>query len=127
MINGLVILDACSNIFNGNTAAAETFMSIIGVLRTIVRVLQILIPIALIVYGTLDLGKAVIAGDEKKIQEAQKPFVKRIVAAVIVFLVPWIVSFVIGVVGSDDWHNCWDNAQGWGLNTLPRTNSMGDK
>ena len=45
---------------------------IVSLLRMAVRILQIIIPVALILWGTIDMGKAVIAGDEKKIKEAQK-------------------------------------------------------
>ena len=55
--------------------------------------------------------RAVIAGDEKKMKEAQKPFIKRIVYAVIAFLVPFIVSIVMGYVGNTEWKNCWTAAK----------------
>lgn len=116
----------CASVF-GTDDASTTFLSIIGIARTVVRILQILVPIALIVWGSIDIGKAVIAGDEKKIKEAQRPFVKRIIAAVIVFLIPWLVNLIIGIVGSNDWHECWTEAKSYGINTLPnKNNSMGD-
>ena len=87
-------------------------LNVLSLIRQIVKYLQILIPIGLILMGTVDMGKAVIAGDEKKIKEAQKPFVKRLVAAVIVFLIPFIVNLVINLVasGANDWASCWNAA-----------------
>ena len=46
------------------------FLSIIGILKTILGILQIGIPIALLIFGTIDLGKAVISSDEKAGREA---------------------------------------------------------
>ena len=123
----MLFLEDCTA-FLGNESAGETFLTIIGMARIVVQILQILVPIALIVWGSIDIGKAVIAGDEKKIKEAQKPFVKRIVAAIIVFLIPWLVNIIIGFVGSDDWHECWTAAKGYKLSNLKSSRDpMGDK
>ena len=79
--------------------------------RFVLSLIRILVPIALIVLGSIDIGKAVIAGDEKKIKEAQKPFVKRIIAAVIVFLIPWLVDVVMNLIDKNNQYNkCWNKA-----------------
>lgn len=87
-------------------------INVLALVRTAIKFLQILVPIALILLGTIDMGKAVIAGDEKKMKEAQKPFVKRIISAVIVFCIPFIVNLVMNLVTSnnDEWRNCWNEA-----------------
>ena len=95
----------------------EQVGQVVSLLKLAVRILQILIPVGLILFGTIDMGKAVIAGDEKKIKEAQKPFVKRLISAVIVFLIPFILNLVIGIISSgsnaSEWATCWDNAGTW--------------
>ena len=85
----------------------EGIVPIIGIIKAVLQLIQILVPIGLIIFGTIDLGKAVIASDEKKIQEGQKTLMKRAVAAVLVFLVATIVSFLMGFIGSDTWQECW--------------------
>ena len=83
---------------------------LIGLLVRVIKFLQVLIPIALILWGTIDMGRAVIAGDEKKIKERQKPFIWRLVSAVIVFLIPYLVTLAIGLFVSEnnqDWKACW--------------------
>ena len=87
-------------------------LNVLKLIRLIITWLQILIPIALILFGTIDMGKAVIAGDEKKIKEAQKPFIKRLISAIIVFLLPFIVNLAINLVVSDAsaWKTCWNVA-----------------
>lgn len=89
-----------------------SLLNIMRLVRLVIKVLQIAVPVGLILMGTIDMAKSVIAGDEKKIKEAQKPFVKRIVAAIIVFLIPYIVNIAINLVVSDasDWRNCWNTA-----------------
>lgn len=90
----------------------DSLLNIMRLVRLIIKVLQIAVPIGLILMGTIDMAKSVIAGDEKKMKEAQKPFVKRIVAAIIVFLIPYIVNIAINLVVSDasDWRSCWNRA-----------------
>ena len=90
----------------------DTILTMIYYVKLVLRILQIAVPIGLILFGTIDMAKAVIAGDEKKMKEAQKPFIKRIVSAVIVFLIPYIVSVVVGLVTSNgDYKGCWDAAE----------------
>lgn len=86
-------------------------MSVFVIARKVIQALQIIVPIALIIWGTIDIGKAVIAGDEKKMKEAQKPFVKRIISAVIVFLIPFLVSLILGYVSDGEWKACWNAAK----------------
>lgn len=61
-------------------------------------VFKIAIPIILIVLGMIDLGKAVISSDDKAISKSVKSLAMRVVAAVCIFFVPTVVTFVIGVV-----------------------------
>ena len=79
-----------------------------------VRVIQIFVPIALIIWGSLDLVKGIIAGDEKKVKEARRPFIQRLISAVLVFLIPWILDAVLtAFVDVDDnanWANCYSKA-----------------
>lgn len=83
---------------------------LLGFVKTVITIAQIIIPIALIVWGTLDLGKAVMASDEKKIKENQQTLIKRVATAIIVFLLATIVGFAMGIVGSDEWKTCWQGA-----------------
>lgn len=65
---------------------------------TLVTIIKIVIPIILIVLGLLDLGKATIAQKDDEIKKAQTTFVKRIIAAVLVFFVVAIVQLVFGLL-----------------------------
>lgn len=78
----------------------------------VLLVLKIVIPILLIIFGMIDLGKAVIASKEDEIKKATGSLVRRAIAAVIIFLLPTIVTFLIGLIGgfsenaSDDYEVC---------------------
>lgn len=104
-------------LFLAKTAAGDICIGgiseAVGLAKMVIKVLQIAVPIGLIVMGTIDMAKAVIAGDEKKMKEAQKPFIKRIIAAVIVFLIPIIVNMILSFVtkGNSDWIDCWNHSK----------------
>ena len=83
---------------------------------TAVLIIKIVVPILLIVFGMLDLGKAVVASKEDEIKKGQQLFVKRVISAVIVFFVIQIVQLIIGFVsGSDEsvanCFNCFVNGK----------------
>lgn len=63
-----------------------------------ITIIKIIVPVGLIIYGMVDLGKAVMASDEKKIKEAQGLFIKRIIAAVLVFFIVAIVQLIFGIL-----------------------------
>lgn len=65
------------------------------VVSTIITIIKIVVPILLIIFGMLDLGKAVVASKEDDIKKGQQTFIKRLVAGVLVFFVIYIVQIVI--------------------------------
>ncbi|MDD6224549.1 MAG: hypothetical protein PUB18_06100 [bacterium] len=84
-------------------------------------IIQIGIPILLILFGCIDLGKAVMSSDDKEIKGATSKLLKRAVAAVAVFFVATIVSLLMNMLstsGADEnknitnttrWQDCWTN------------------
>lgn len=93
-------LDICGGLFE-----------IVVLLVNVVNLLKWIIPIGLILFGMLDLGKAVIAGKEDEMKKAQGTLIKRVIYAIAIFLVVTIVTFVTGLVGSKNWKTCWNDAQ----------------
>ena len=105
------ILAACGN---------EDLLTILAVVRTALNILTFVIPIILIVLGIVDLSKAVVSSDEKKTKEAQKMFFTRVIYAVVIFLIPTIMSLLFNLLpetvfgsGIDGytWKDCWDAAK----------------
>lgn len=72
------------------------------IVSTIVTLIKIAVPILLIIFGMLDLGKAVVAAKEDEIKKGQQTFIKRAIAAVIVFFVIQIVQIVVRFVSAND-------------------------
>lgn len=84
----------------------------------IMPIFQIGIPILLIIFGSIDLGKAVMSSDDKEIKGATSKLIKRVIMAVAIFFIPFIVTLVMDIVaGSVDvedganWAKCWSKAE----------------
>ena len=74
--------------------------SILGFVGTVFFVFKIAIPILLIVLGSIDLGKAVVAQSEDEIKKATQILIKRAVFGVIIFFIPTIVGLIFSLVGT---------------------------
>ena len=94
--------------------------------RLIIQVLQIAVPFALIIWGSLDFFKAVIAGDDKEMKQKRKPFISRVVAAIIVLLLPMLVDIIMKNIAKDHestFADCWTKADPKNGIVLPDSNN----
>lgn len=87
-------------------------LDVVRLIRNVIDLLKWLIPIALILFGLIDLGKAVMAGKEDEMKKAQGTLIKRVIYAVAVFLIVQLVIFATGLVGEKEWQTCWKAAGG---------------
>ena len=107
-------------LFIGEIAACGKLEPVVRIIKGLFDLLRFIIPIALLIFGALDLAKAVIASDEKEIKGATNKFIKRAIAAVAVFFAVTLVDVIMGLVGgsgskdkeashvtSEDWFECW--------------------
>ncbi len=80
-------------------------------IRNVYVLLRAAIPVLLVIFGILDLGKAIASQKEDDIKKGQQTFLKRLMAAVIVFFVFIITQFVIKTLGhdGDDFWSCAKN------------------
>lgn len=78
--------------------------------HTAIVIIKIVVPILLIIFGMLDLGKSVMASKEDEIKKGQQTFIKRVIAAVIVFFVIQIVQLIVGFISNKDANvvNCFN-------------------
>ena len=74
---------------------------------------KIVIPILLIIFGMLDLGKAVVASKDDEIKKATKQLAIRAVAGIVIFFIPTLVGMILGLVSNfaesgakEDFDNC---------------------
>lgn len=67
-----------------------------------------IVPMGLIVMLMVDFGKNVIAGKEDEMKKNLNMAIKRIIYCIILFLVPTIVDFAVGLVSNikDEKDNC---------------------
>lgn len=73
---------------------------ITNIISYIVTGIKIGVPVLLVVFGMIDLGKAVMQSKEDEIKKAQQTFLKRLLAAALVFFVITVVQFLVGVLDS---------------------------
>ena len=86
----------------------------IHLVKAIYNAIKIIAPVGLIIFGMIDLGKAVISKDESEVKKSQGSLIKKVFAAVMIFLVFIIVDFALAVVEKSgvnvgDWLSCWQN------------------
>ena len=60
--------------------------------------IEIAVPIIIIIFGMIDLIKAITAGKEDELKKAQMVVVKRLILGVLVFFVFVLVKLIVGVV-----------------------------
>ena len=91
-----------------DTFCEGSVLNIFNLIGKIIFILKIAIPIIIVVLATLDLGKAVMAGEEKAIKEAQNMLIKRLIYGVAIFFVVTVVQVVFNLVNPNFGNNdCW--------------------
>lgn len=92
----MLLMDGVGGV-DGFCANTANLWQLVGV---VLLIFKIVIPIILIILGMLDLGKAVISSDDKAVSKAAKSLVMRIIAAVAIFFIPTIISFVFTLIAA---------------------------
>ncbi len=72
----------------------------------VVAIAYVAAPLILIISGSIGMLKAMTQKDEAAITKAQNVLVKKIIAAVAVFLVVTITKLVVGIFGDGGWMDC---------------------
>lgn len=79
------------------------------IVSTLIIGLEIATPILIIIFGSIDLIKAVIAQKDDDIKKGWQTFIKRLLVGAIVFVTFLIVEFFIGLVAPhNENENMWD-------------------
>lgn len=80
-------------------------MKFVGV---ILRLVKILVPILIIVYGAYDLYKAMVSSKDDEIKKAIKSIGIRIVAGLFIFLLPGILQVLLNMINEwSEYKNSW--------------------
>ena len=107
--------------FNASQFCTTT-ASLWGLLGIAITAIKVVIPIFLIVFGMLDMGKAVTSGKDDEIKKQLMSFMRRAIAAVLVFFVPTVVGMLMQMVNTSvagantsdtcGWSTCIQQATG---------------
>ena len=68
-------------------------------IANIVKWLKYIIPVIVIVLGILDFIQAIAADKDDMMKKAQGRFVKRLIAAALIFIIPFLIEFVLDKMG----------------------------
>lgn len=88
-----VAMDGCTALANGTT---------IHLLNDILGYLQLAAVVILLVFGGIDFIGAIASGDDGALYKATKRFFKRVMAGVLVFLIPALVSIVLAIANRSE-------------------------
>ena len=84
-------------------------LRVILFIKTLLNIVKFMIPMGLIIMVSLDISKGVISGED--FLKGLKIVGNKILAAMIIFLLPTIVNFVMGFVDANtSYESCWVNA-----------------
>ena len=103
----------------------EVPLKVTKVTSTLVLVLEIATPLLVIIYGSIDLAKAVMSQKEEDIKKGQQIFIKRLITGIFVFLVFVIVKTVIGFVAPDSENQGMWNCVDYFINGVQEKNIGG--
>lgn len=101
--------------FLDSVACPAGMDAIVGFIKSgIMPLIQFAVPIVIIVLGSIDLFKAVIASKEDEIKAAQKMLIKRLIYGVAIFFIVFVVQLVFQSLASNGggsfdntWLACW--------------------
>lgn len=84
-----------------------TLTPIMTLLGYVIFAIKVIVPVILVIYGMIDLTKAIMEKEETGIKKAQGLLIKRVIVAVCVYLVITLVSLLMGlIVKNDEWKQC---------------------
>ena len=92
----LVMLGA----FNDFCTEMSGMLKLVGY---VLWIFKVAIPIIIVIYGIIDLGKAVTASKDDEIKKAVKQLMVRLAAGVLIFFVPSLIMFVFKLIS--DYNN----------------------
>lgn len=68
-------------------------------LQKIFNYIKVIGPTLALIYGIIDFIQAIVSSDEENMKKVQMKFIKRIIAALLLFFVPIITSIALEVFG----------------------------
>lgn len=90
----------------------KDFTDFMSVFKLVITVVQYAVPVALILWGSIDLFKSITSGKDDEIKKKQTLLFKKVLSAVIIFLLPWLVFTIMSLLGGGvkEFGNCYKNS-----------------
>ena len=110
------LIEACEN---------PDILRIIYFIKILIDIVKIIVPIGLIIIGSIDFSKSVINSDEKEQKKTLNLFIKRLIYAALIFIVPWLIEVLISFLGDltegVNWTDCINNANSEKIEELEKS------
>lgn len=88
---------------NGNSLANKNdcgfSQNLIIWIANIIRWAKYIVPVIVIILGIIDFIKAIAGDKDDEMKKAQGRFIKRLIAAALIFIIPFIIEFVLNKMG----------------------------
>ncbi len=94
MLEVLDIINENTTMCGGVAVPDELF----NIVALIIRIIKIVVPVLLIIWGMLDFARSVVAKSEDDVKKYRKAFVQRLVSGILVFLIVVIVQLVVNLL-----------------------------
>ncbi len=93
----------------------EDMKLIMEVYINVLDTIHFFVPIVLILLCTVDIFKIVVSKKEDDIKKLRNGVILKIVYAIVIYLLPFLIPFVLNAVGKilpmdydNSWKNCYD-------------------
>lgn len=97
-------------------------LNILSVVKTIIKIVTLVVPIILIIFIVLDVIKTLSSSDVDT-KKMGKSIITRIIAAIVIFLIPFIIEFAVSNVSDEAYYlKCYDSADKNEIASIARNN-----
>ena len=91
-----------------NFCESPDVLWIVSIIIKVIYIIRIAVPIILIISLMIDFVRALISKEEDSLNKALGLCIKKIILAILVFLIPVFVNVIVGVVATEDYRDCID-------------------
>lgn len=81
---------------------SKDFMDLYELISIFIKILKYLVPLIIIFLGVLDFYKSVVSSEDNRIKKSFFSLLRRIIAGVLIFLLPSIVLSVFDMIGINE-------------------------
>ena len=96
MLTTITNVNAVEEFYFCNADSVRAFK----VIGYIVTTIKIIAPLCIIILASIDFFRAIMSNDEKAISVSTKSFIRRLIAGIVIFLIPTIVYALLDVLSS---------------------------